>query len=86
MSLLQARRLILSTGAKDVEIDWPDVRDAVRRGLVRYCPICDGYEAQERRIAIIGDGARGLAEAIFIARTYGSDVTCDPWAGIGRRR
>jgi len=74
-SVLQARRVILATGAKDVEIDWPDVRDAVRRGLVRYCPICDGYEARDRRIAVIGYGARGLAEAIFIARTYGSDVT-----------
>ena len=74
-SLLRARRVILATGAKDVEIDWPDVRDAVGRGLVRYCPICDGYEVQNRRIAVIGDGAHGLAEATFIARTYGSDVT-----------
>jgi thioredoxin reductase (NADPH) len=74
-SLVRAQRVILATGAKDVEIEWPDVRDAVRRGLVRYCPICDGYEAKDRRIAVIGYGARGLAEATFIARTYGSDVT-----------
>jgi thioredoxin reductase (NADPH) len=42
---------------------------------VRYCPICDGYEARGRRTAVIGHGARGLGEAAFIARTYSEDVT-----------
>jgi thioredoxin reductase (NADPH) len=47
----------------------------VRQGLLRYCPICDGYEARGQRIGVIGHGARGLGEALFMARTYGSDVT-----------
>ena len=72
---LRARRVLLATGAVDVEPDLPDLPDAVRRGLVRYCPICDGYEARGRRTAVIGHGARGAGEAGFIARTYGSDVT-----------
>ncbi|TCZ55600.1 NAD(P)/FAD-dependent oxidoreductase [Roseicella aquatilis] len=73
--LVRARRALLATGAVDVEPDLPDLPDAVRRGLVRYCPICDGYESRERRIAVIGHGPRGLGEAIFIARTYSDDVT-----------
>ena len=73
--VVHARRVILATGANDVEIDLPDLQHAVRRGLVRYCPICDGYEARDKKVAVIGHGARGLDEAIFMARTYGSDVT-----------
>lgn len=72
---LRARRVLLATGAVDVEPALPDLPDAVRRGLVRYCPICDGYESRGRRIAVIGHGARGAAEASFIARTYSDDVT-----------
>jgi thioredoxin reductase (NADPH) len=70
-----ARHVLLATGARDIEPDLPDVAEAVRRGLLRYCPICDGYEARGQRIGVIGHGARGLGEALFMARTYGSDVT-----------
>jgi thioredoxin reductase (NADPH) len=76
---LRARRVLLATGAVDVEPALPDLPDAVRRGLVRYCPICDGYESRDRRIAVIGPGgersAHGLAEAAFIARSYAEDVS-----------
>ncbi len=79
---LRARRVLLATGAVDAEPALPDLPDAVRRGLVRYCPICDGYEARGRRIAVIGHGARGLGEAVFIARTYSDDVSL---LTLGRR-
>lgn len=72
---IRARHVILATGAVDVEPDLPNLPDAVRRGLVRYCPVCDGYESRERRIGVIGHGASGAAEAIFIARSYSDDVT-----------
>lgn len=70
-----ARRVLLATGAVDVEPDLPDVPNAVQRGLVRYCPICDGFESRDRKVAVIGYGEQGLGEAIFIARTYCRDVT-----------
>ncbi len=70
-----ARRILLATGSSDVEPELPDLPDAVRRGLVRYCPICDGFESRDQRIAVIGRGTRGLAEAAFIARTYSDDVS-----------
>jgi thioredoxin reductase (NADPH) len=70
-----AQHVLLATGAVDIEPDLPDLPDAVRRGLVRYCPICDGYEARGKRIAVIGEGDRGLGEAVFVARTYSRDVT-----------
>jgi len=67
--------VLLATGAEDIEPALPDLADAVRGGQVRYCPICDGYEARGRRIAVLGQGADGFGEALFIARTYGADVT-----------
>jgi thioredoxin reductase (NADPH) len=71
----ETRRVILATGAQDVEIALPGLKDAVQRGIVRYCPICDGYEACDQKIGVIARGARGLSEAAFIARTYGVQVT-----------
>lgn len=72
---VRARRVLLATGAVDIEPDLPDLPDAVQRGLIRYCPICDGYEAMNRKIAVIGFGDKGLGEAVFVARTYSRDVT-----------
>lgn len=74
-SQIAARRVVLATGAVDIEPDLPDVPNAVQRGLVRYCPICDGYESRDRKIAVIAYGAHGIGEAVFIARTYSRDVT-----------
>jgi thioredoxin reductase (NADPH) len=70
-----ARRILLATGAVDIEPDLPDMPNAVQRGLVRYCPICDGFEARHKKIAVIGQGDHGMGEAMFIARTYTCDVT-----------
>lgn len=72
---IAARRVVLATGAVDIEPELPDVPNAVQRGLVRYCPICDGYESRDRKVAVIAYGAHGLGEAIFIARTYSDNVT-----------
>ena len=48
--------------------------DAIRRGLVRHCPVCDGYEAKGQRIGVIGNDARVAKEALFL-RTYSDSVT-----------
>jgi thioredoxin reductase (NADPH) len=48
--------------------------DALTRGLVRYCPICDGYEVTDKKVGVIGSDSHGVAEAVFI-RSYTADVT-----------
>jgi thioredoxin reductase (NADPH) len=72
---VRATCVLLATGASDIEPNLPNLPNAVQRGLVRYCPICDGYEVTNKSIAVIGFGERGLGEATFIARTYTPDVT-----------
>ena len=48
--------------------------EALARGLIRYCPICDGYEVTDRKVGVIGSGSLGVAEAVFL-RGYTADVT-----------
>jgi thioredoxin reductase (NADPH) len=48
--------------------------EALARGLVRYCPICDGYEVTDKRVAVIGGDSHGVAEAVFL-RSYTADLT-----------
>src|SRR3546814_43873 len=72
----QARSVLLATGVvNNAPPMSPDIHDAaLRQGLLRYCPICDGYEATDRRIAVIGTGERGANEAMFL-RTYSADIS-----------
>ena len=69
-----ARTILLATGVVDEEPLLPNLRSAVADGLVRYCAVCDGFEVTDRRVAVLGYGATGLAEALFL-RTYTPDVT-----------
>jgi thioredoxin reductase (NADPH) len=48
--------------------------EALSRGLIRYCPICDGYEVTDKKVGVIGGDSHGVAEAVFI-RGYTCDVT-----------
>jgi thioredoxin reductase (NADPH) len=72
--MVTTRRVLLATGAEDVQPELPKLDDAIRRGLIRVCPICDAYEAQDQRIAIIGYGKCRVREALLL-RTYTTDLT-----------
>lgn len=63
---VRARRVILATGAADIEPDLPDLPDAVRRGFIRHCPICDGYEVSGQHVGVIGSGRKLASEAAFL--------------------
>ena len=71
---IEARTVVLATGAMDVEPALPNIKDAIRSGLVRHCPICDGFEVIDKDVAVIGRGVRGVNEARFI-RHYTEKVT-----------
>lgn len=72
----QARTVLLATGVVNNRPPMaPEVHDeALRRGLLRYCPVCDGYEASDQRIAVIGTGEHGHNEALFL-RGFSAQVT-----------
>jgi thioredoxin reductase (NADPH) len=69
----RARSVVLATGIVDIEpaIDGHD--EAVHRGLIRYCPVCDAFEAADRRIGVYGAGVGAVNKAKFL-RSYSRDV------------
>ena len=72
----EARTVLLATGVVNHRPEMPEQlhAEALARGLIRYCPICDGYEVTDRRIAVVGTGDHGAREALFL-RGYSRDVT-----------
>ena len=72
----RARTVLLATGVSNRRppMDEELHDDALARGLVRYCPICDGYEVTDKKVGVIGSDSHGVAEAIFI-RSFTADVT-----------
>jgi thioredoxin reductase (NADPH) len=76
---VRARTVILATGARDVEPDVPGLAPSLKSGQVRYCPVCDGFETQGRRVAVLGREFHGLRESAFLA-DFRNQVT---WLSLG---
>ncbi|MCR5878580.1 NAD(P)/FAD-dependent oxidoreductase [Phenylobacterium sp. J367] len=70
---LTARTVILATGVVDNLPDIPGLEDGVAPGLVRICPICDGYEVIGQSVGVIGYDDHCAREAVFL-RTYSDEV------------
>jgi thioredoxin reductase (NADPH) len=73
----RTRAVLLATGVvnnRPAGIDHVLHTEALGKGLLRYCPICDGYEVTDKRVAVIGTGQHGAAEALFL-RGYTAEVT-----------
>ena len=71
-----ARKVLLATGVTNRRPPMDeDLHDqALSQGLIRYCPICDGYEVTDKKLGVIGSGGHGIAEAIFL-RGFTEDIT-----------
>jgi thioredoxin reductase (NADPH) len=69
-----ARFLVLATGVRDRVPPLDDAAEHVRSGVIRQCPICDGFEAIDREVAVVGDGAHAAGEALFL-RAYTPRLT-----------
>jgi thioredoxin reductase (NADPH) len=73
---VRARTVLLATGVINNPPDMPRTEHdaALAKGLIRYCPICDGYEVTDKRIGVIGTGEHGMREALFL-RGFSAHVT-----------
>jgi thioredoxin reductase (NADPH) len=71
-----ARKVLLATGITNrrppMDVDLHD--EALSKGLVRYCPVCDGFEVTDKKVGVIGSGSHGVAEAVFL-RGFTEDIT-----------
>ncbi|KQT13578.1 NAD(P)/FAD-dependent oxidoreductase [Ramlibacter sp. Leaf400] len=80
--VLRARKLLLATGARDVEPELPGLEPGLAAGNVRYCPVCDGFETQRQRVAVLGKEVHGLRESLFVAG-FDNQVT---WLAMGSQQ
>jgi thioredoxin reductase (NADPH) len=73
---VRARAVLLATGVTNRRPAMPEALHdaALAQGRLRYCPICDGYEVTDQRVAVIGTGGHGVKEAIFL-RSYTASVS-----------
>jgi thioredoxin reductase (NADPH) len=71
---LFARKVILATGIRDTPLLIDNWDENVASGVIRLCPICDAYDAQTERIAIVSTINCGVAHAQFL-RTYSNHVS-----------
>jgi thioredoxin reductase (NADPH) len=73
---VEARKVLLATGVSNRRPPMDEALhdDALSRGLIRYCPICDGFEVTDQKVGVIGSDSHGVAEAVFI-RSFTADVT-----------
>ena len=73
---IRSTTVLLATGVvnRRPEMSPETHNEALRLGLLRYCPICDGYEITDQAVAVIGNSPHAINEAEFI-RSYTQNVT-----------
>lgn len=85
-----AAKVILASGMIDKKPDLLNLKEFIYDGVIRFCPICDGFEAKDKRVGIIG-GCESIFKKARFLRTYTSrieilpldpDITC----GVEERR
>ncbi|GGY10412.1 FAD-binding protein [Massilia dura] len=66
--------VLLATGVADKGLPIENWHDAVASGAVRLCPVCDGYDILDKRVAVASQPHNRTGHALFM-RTFSCDVT-----------
>lgn len=77
--VVQARKVLMATGCRDVVPDIPGIDEGLAAGNVRYCPVCDGFETRGKKVAVLGHELHGLRESLFVSG-FDNQVT---WLSMG---
>lgn len=79
-SSLRCRYVLFCTGVVDRPAAIPGADLVEDAGLMRYCPVCDGYEHTGKRIGVLANSAHSLAEAKFL-KNFSDSVKVIPVEG-----
>ncbi len=71
---VRALTVLLATGIADTGLPIERWRDAIAAGAVRLCPVCDGYDVIDKRIAVVSSEINPIGHAMFM-RTFSTNVT-----------
>ncbi len=74
-SCIEARRILLAIGIKDV---WPDIPGLERcyGETVHVCPDCDGYETRSKKTVVVGKGRKAVGMALALMTWTKQIVIC----------
>lgn len=72
---ITARRLLLAIGIKDI---WPTIPglDQCFGASIHVCPDCDGFEARDKKVLVIGRGRRVVGMALNLTTWTDRIVVC----------
>ena len=70
---IASRTVLIATGLVDKKPEMADLDEAIAAGCVRLCPICDGHEVIDRKVAVYGPAATAAGHAEFM-RTFTDKV------------
>jgi thioredoxin reductase (NADPH) len=71
---IRALTVLLATGVADGGLPVENWREAIAFGSVRLCPVCDGFDVMDKRIAVATAATNPVGHALFM-RTFSSEVT-----------
>jgi len=74
-SAIEARRILLAIGIKDVHPDIPGL-DRCYGETVHVCPDCDGYETRDKKTVVIGKGRKAVGMALALMTWTRAIVIC----------
>ena len=66
--------MVVATGLVDERPPVQELTDPVAGGALRFCPVCDGFEAMDKRIGVLGSMQAAGKKALFL-RTYSRHVS-----------
>jgi thioredoxin reductase (NADPH) len=74
LTQIRAHTVLLATGVADAGLPIENWREAIAFGSLRLCPVCDGFDVMDKRIAVATADTNPVGHALFM-RTFSSDVT-----------
>ena len=73
LTTMRAHTVLLATGVADVGMPVERWDEAVASGAVRLCPVCDGFDVIDKRIAVATSEVNPVGHALFM-RTFSTEV------------
>src|SRR5690606_11439748 len=64
--LFSSKFVILATGLKDIQIPNINYRELTHNGVFAYCPICDGFDHADKKIAVFINSKAGFRKVRFL--------------------
>ncbi|MGO4475240.1 NAD(P)/FAD-dependent oxidoreductase [Massilia sp. 2TAF26] len=74
LTRIRAHTVLLATGVADGGLPIENWREAIAFGSLRLCPVCDGFDVMDKRIAVATADTNPVGHALFM-RTFSADVT-----------